>query len=152
MRRNMRLGHIRAVQVFVLCCLPAFAVVGVAAFASERSYEIDTSVAGATAEPASGSLGKIEGKTDGKVRILRSPSFEAGPDEPELKPKQRIVKEVSRPKVARQLKFQKMDVNGYPVEPRVRFTRETEVFDTERLQDEEIRADFLEKVTADLAP
>lgn len=132
----------------LLCCAVVFAVDSGQALATGRAYEIDISVSGATAERASGAAGK----TSGKVRIMRSPSFEEGEEQLELQPRQRIVREVSRPKVTRQLRFRKMDVNGYPVEPRVRFSRELEVFNTDRLQDEEIRGDFLEKVTADLAP
>ncbi len=115
---------------------------------SDRAYTVDTAVSGATAETGE----KPAGQAKGSVRVLRSPEFEVGPDEPELQPKQQVVTQVSRPKVVRQLKFQRLHVNGFPVEPRVKFSRDTEVFETDRIVDEEIRADFFEKVAADLAP
>jgi hypothetical protein len=83
---------------------------------------------------------------------LRSPELDVGPDEPELQPKQQVITKVTRPKIVRQLKFQRLQVNGFPVEPRVKFSRDIEVFDVDRIVDEEIRGDFLEQVTSDLAP
>lgn len=88
---------------------------------------------------------------DPAVKVLRSPSYEVNDLAPQ-KPKTVVVKQSVPRYVPQRLRFDRISITGNPVEPRVRFRRDPEIFSTGSLKGEKIRGDFFQKVTDDLNP
>ena len=110
-----------------------------------RTYVVDPENAGAPAQIKDEAL-----KSNPTGRMLRTPTFGLGSADSE--PAVKVSKTVVYRYVPKRLRFNRISVNGYPVQPRVKFARDAEIFQGGRIRDESIRADFFGKVADDLSP
>lgn len=84
-------------------------------------------------------------------RMLRTPTLEV--TAPETKSRQTVVVRKTVPRyVPQRLRFDRVSIVGNPVEPRIRFQRDPEIFSMDGIKGEKIRGDFLRKVADDLNP
>jgi hypothetical protein len=113
---------------------------------SSRSWAVDSDN---PMQPARINVDTVD--QDPAVKVLRSPSYEVNDLAPQ-KPKTVVVKQSVPRYVPQRLRFDRISITGNPVEPRVRFQRDPEIFSTDSLTGEKIRGDFFQKVADDLNP
>lgn len=126
----------------------AFALSPAAMASNEKTYVIDPEVPGAPASIKSGTM-----RSNPNGMTLRTPTMVVGPDDVQparVAPK--VKKEVVTRYVPQRLRFDRLSVSGAPAQPRVKFTRDAELFQGARIHDEGVRADFYGKVADDLNP
>ena len=84
---------------------------------------------------------------------LKTPTMIVGRDDLEpARATPKVKREVVTRYVPQRLRFNRLSVSGAPAQPRVKFSRDAELFMGARIRDEGVRADFYGKVADDLNP
>lgn len=120
----------------------------VAGASGQKTYVIDAEDRGAPVSIKDESM-----RSNPAGFTLKTPTFEVGPDVPDgARKSARVKKQVITRYVPQRLRFDRISVNGQPAQPRVKFSRDAEIFQGGRIRDESMKADFYGKVVSDLNP
>ncbi len=116
--------------------------------AGPKTYVVDGEDPGA---PVSIKPDSMRSNPSGKT--IKTPTMIVGREDAEpARATPRVKREVVTRYVPQRLRFDRLSVNGAPAQPRVKFSRDAELFMGGRIRDEGVKADFYGKVADDLNP